>query len=108
MFVRLTKKLADVVNGLDISHCNEGDVIDVPAHHAQMLMSEGWAEEVSPDVTPSCAPVWKPRERAVAAERPMRRRPAHESDDDELISRLRLGVNAAWQKDLGGDPEPAT
>jgi hypothetical protein len=108
MTVRLTKKLADVVNGLDLSHCSEGDVIDLPTRHAQMLIAEGWAEEVAPDTVPSCAPMWRPDARAVAADRPLRRRIGSDSDDDELISRLRMGVTAAWAKRIENDPEAAT
>ena len=103
MVVRLTKKLADLVNGLDISHCVEGDVIDLPVRHAQMLINEGWAEEAG-ESTPTCAPEWRTSAATVAADRPMRRRAAHESDDEELISRLRQGINASWGK---GDPDSA-
>jgi hypothetical protein len=98
MLVRITKKLADIVNGLDISHCQEGDVIEVPTHHARMLISEGWAEDAPADAATSCAPVWRPDARAVAAERPLRRSPAMQSDDDDLISRLRMGVNAIGRR----------
>jgi hypothetical protein len=91
MLVRLTKKLAEIVNGLDLSHCAEGDVLHMPDRHAAMLMAEGWAVAVESDVMPSSAPIWRPDARAVAAEAPVRRS-MRESDDDDLISRLRLGV----------------
>jgi hypothetical protein len=45
MLVRLTVKLADLVNGIDLSHCAEGDVIDLTDREARILIEEGWAEE---------------------------------------------------------------
>jgi hypothetical protein len=69
MHVRLTKKLAEVVNGIDLSHCVEGDVIELPDAHAQMLIAERWAEPVSEQQTPTCAPAWRPDARATAADR---------------------------------------
>ena len=92
MIVRLIKKLADVVNGLDISHCNEGDAIELPSHHARMMIAEGWAEEVSANVTPTCQPVWRHNDRAVAADRPTRRGAIPKSDDDELMRGLRRSL----------------
>jgi hypothetical protein len=44
--IRLTRKLAAVVNGVDISSLNTGDVIELPVRAAAMLISEGWAERV--------------------------------------------------------------
>lgn len=41
--VRLVLKLADQLNGLDLSKYQVGEVIDVPGHTALMLMGEGWA-----------------------------------------------------------------
>ena len=46
MLVRLTKKLADVLNGIDVSHSREGDVVDLPDRHALLLVADGWAEIV--------------------------------------------------------------
>jgi hypothetical protein len=44
MLVRLTKKLANIVNGIDLSHCDEGDVIELPPRHALLLIADHWAE----------------------------------------------------------------
>ena len=41
--VRLVRKLADRINGLDVSRYQVGDIIEVPSHTALMLMGEGWA-----------------------------------------------------------------
>jgi hypothetical protein len=56
MFVRLTRKLAEVVNGIDISHCAEGDVIELPDSDAQMLIAERWAEAAADAESPTCSP----------------------------------------------------
>ena len=44
--VRLTKKLAPLINGIDLSKVNVGDVIHVPNAVTEMLIREGWAELV--------------------------------------------------------------
>jgi hypothetical protein len=51
MKVRLTKKLADTLDGVDLSHCMEGDVIDLPKQRAELLIAEGWAEPVFPNAS---------------------------------------------------------
>lgn len=43
--VRLTRKLAAVVDGIDLSRCQVGDVIELTDHEARLLIAEGWAEE---------------------------------------------------------------
>jgi hypothetical protein len=42
----LIRKLAPVLNGVDLSHVSVGDVIYVPEATAAMLIREGWAELV--------------------------------------------------------------
>ena len=49
MRVRLTVKLAEVVNGIDLSGYAEGDVLELPARQARLLLAEKWAERVSND-----------------------------------------------------------
>jgi hypothetical protein len=44
--VRLTKKLAAALNGLDLSNAQVGDVLVVAEAVAAMLIREGWAELV--------------------------------------------------------------
>ena len=46
MVVRLTVKLADKVNGVDLSQYREGDVIELAVRDASMLIAEKWAEPV--------------------------------------------------------------
>ena len=55
MLVRLMRKLAPVLNGVDLSRFQVGDVIELPNPRAWMLVAEGWAEfeparESPPDI----------------------------------------------------------
>ena len=43
MRVRLTKKLAQVINGVDLSNHTVGDVMELPDAKGQLLVAEGWA-----------------------------------------------------------------
>lgn len=44
--VRLTKKLAEVIDGVDLSDRRVGEVVDLPRHDAEILLAEGWASSV--------------------------------------------------------------
>lgn len=44
--IRLIKKLAGVINGLDLSAVRVGDIIELPNAAAEMLIREGWAEQI--------------------------------------------------------------
>ena len=44
MHIRLTRKLAEVVNGLDLRSFTVGQIIDLKDAPALMLLREGWAE----------------------------------------------------------------
>jgi hypothetical protein len=46
--VRLTKKLAEAIDGIDLSDRRVGDVVDLPKHDAEILLAEGWASPVEP------------------------------------------------------------
>jgi len=41
--VRLVRKLADELDGIDVSTFREGDVIELPRAQARLLIAEGWA-----------------------------------------------------------------
>jgi hypothetical protein len=43
MRVRLVRKLANCLDGIDISHVEVGDVIDLPDSDGILLIAEGWA-----------------------------------------------------------------
>ena len=42
MQVRLKRKLADKIDGIDLSNHEVGDVIELPERKARMLVAEGW------------------------------------------------------------------
>jgi hypothetical protein len=44
MRVRLTRKLADSLDGVDLSFAHVGDTLDLIRHEAELLIVEGWAE----------------------------------------------------------------
>lgn len=70
MRVRLIVKLAETVNGLDLSHCHEGDIIELGAGDAAMLIREGWAEPVENPQTNTGHAVLPPSAASVANDRP--------------------------------------
>ena len=41
--VRLTKKLADRMDGVDVSPHRVGDILELPAAQARLLVAEEWA-----------------------------------------------------------------
>ena len=41
--VRLTRKLAEAIDGVDLSHNKVGDQLDLTPRDARMLIAEGWA-----------------------------------------------------------------
>lgn len=43
MKVRLTRKLADSIDGVDLVDRRIGDVFEVPEVAARLLLAEGWA-----------------------------------------------------------------
>ena len=44
MRVRLTRKLADVIDGVDLSDHFVGETFDLPRRDALLLLAEGWAQ----------------------------------------------------------------
>ena len=45
--VRLIRKYADMIDGVDLRDASVGDRLDLSKRDAEVLMSEGWAEKVS-------------------------------------------------------------
>ncbi len=43
MRVRLTRKLADQIDGVDLEGHQVGDVLDLPSPEARLLLAEAWA-----------------------------------------------------------------
>ncbi len=46
--VRLTRKYAEVIDGIDLSGRAVGDRVPLPPREAHLLLAEGWAEPVPP------------------------------------------------------------
>lgn len=44
--VRLTRKFAQVINGIDLTHVDAGEQIDLTPREAELLVAEGWAMPV--------------------------------------------------------------
>ncbi|HKB11693.1 MAG TPA: hypothetical protein VKD69_13615 [Vicinamibacterales bacterium] len=78
MRIKLVRKLADHLDGVDVSPYREGDDIELTRREAELLMAEGWASP-SIDLPEDNPPVEEvrstsaPFERAIAADRPERR-----------------------------------
>jgi hypothetical protein len=57
--IRLVKKLAEVLNDVDLTDRTAGQIFDCPERDGRMLILEGWAESVGatpihlPDLSPS-------------------------------------------------------
>jgi hypothetical protein len=60
--VRLTRKFADMIDGVNLQHASVGDHLELSKREADMLIAEGWAER-SDD-----RPVRRLPRRATAAE----------------------------------------
>ncbi len=43
MRIRLTKKFAKVINGVDLTQARVGRLMNVPDRDGEMLIAEGWA-----------------------------------------------------------------
>ena len=43
MKVRLVKRLAEMIDGVDLSRRQVGDVFDLPGEQARLLLAEEWA-----------------------------------------------------------------
>jgi hypothetical protein len=44
--VRLTRKLSETIDGVDLSGAREGDTLDLSPRQALILIAEGWASPV--------------------------------------------------------------
>ena len=45
MRLKLVRKPANLINGLDLTNANAGDILVVTPRQAAILVSAGWAEE---------------------------------------------------------------
>jgi hypothetical protein len=53
MRVRLVRKLADILDGIDVSAYKSGDIVNLSRHDAELLIAENWA--VSAEYAPHTA-----------------------------------------------------
>jgi hypothetical protein len=51
--IRLTRKFAKSIDGIDLSRRAVGDVIDLPERDAHILIAEGWASPADSRVAPA-------------------------------------------------------
>lgn len=49
MLVRVTRKLADVIDGIDLSRWTVDDLVEMPEREGRTLIAEGWAERAVAD-----------------------------------------------------------
>ena len=66
--MRLTRKYADVIDGVNLTEAHVGDQLELPQHDAEVLIAEGWAER-----SPRRRVVHDPQ-LAHAADKPRRKR----------------------------------
>jgi CheY-like chemotaxis protein len=45
--IRITRRLANTLNGIDLSRVHVGDVVDLSDWDARVLVAEGWGERVA-------------------------------------------------------------
>lgn len=53
--VRLTRKLASILDGVDVSLLNVGEILELPDSSAALLVAEKWAEPIAEPVADSSA-----------------------------------------------------
>ena len=54
--VQLIRKLANRLNGVDLTSYTVGQVVDLPERAAAILLAEGWALSIPPAASPDAAP----------------------------------------------------
>jgi len=88
MLIRLTRKLAECVDGVDLSRSREGDVLDLSRHDANLLVAEGWAV--------SCEPPARPQPEARAADAPPERAESAARLTTEQLGRVRAQIERQY------------
>lgn len=76
MRVRLTRRLATSIDGIDLSAHRVGDVLDLKGAEGELLIAEGWATRVVSCLAPASA-----RRRSAAGEAEAERRHAWMTDE---------------------------
>src|SRR5437867_3738583 len=89
MRVRVVRKLADWVDGIDLSHCTAGDLIDLAERQARIMIAERWAAFARRAADPLAAVSGDAVAPGVAEGRRLRGDRRHASRVDDLYQRLR-------------------
>lgn len=69
--VRLTRKFAERIDGIDLSHHQVGDRMDLSKRDAQMLIAEGWASPCERGRTGDGAPETAPSQPSSPSQPPV-------------------------------------
>jgi hypothetical protein len=80
MLVRLTQKLAERIDGVDLSGHSAGQIIELPVHQAALLIAEGWAAPARRELS---------RARSRRPDAHASGTPAHNERDKQASSRRR-------------------
>jgi hypothetical protein len=64
MRVRLTRRFADQIDGVNLAGCEVGDLLDLPPAETRLLLAEEWAV---PDSEASARPRHRPDDLAHAS-----------------------------------------
>src|SRR4051812_23585854 len=68
MHIQLVRKLANHLDGIDVSSYQQGDVLDLPRREAELLIAERWAVAYYGPATRGVRNVWAPPQLASAAD----------------------------------------
>jgi hypothetical protein len=90
MRIRLIRKLADAIDGIDISDHAVGEVIDLDADEARLLIAEEWAVSVKPTRGREIRRSTTPLELAEAADSTRRNPVNHLRRASQQIDRRRI------------------
>jgi hypothetical protein len=70
MRVRLIKKFAEMIDDIDLSGFEPGDMLDLQRSEARLLIVEGWAVPVTQGLDRRRSAAGTTQTRAIAADRP--------------------------------------
>ena len=87
MRVRLVRKLADLLDGVDVSGHSSGDILELSRHDAELLIAERWAE---PEATERERRDWRRADATPAPPDPAGRREVEHPRD---VNRERTGTD---------------
>ena len=102
MRIRLTRKLADCLDGVDVSHYRVGDVLNLPTREALLLVAENWAVPSGQEGPHSCTPTEEElrciREQLTHWSEQQSRRRAEDRIREALHDSRAVTVRVEWKK----------